>query len=390
MVPRWPDLWRDVVPGLAVTALVTIGTARMGRAADDHRIDALAFVCVGVACAALFIRRRWPVVVLAVVTAALLVYGLREYPGGPIYVTGAVALFSYAVTVDRRPARIVGSVLAVAIYLTHAAGAGELTVLGLLVFAWAAIAVLAADAVRSSTERRQHAVKEREDETLRRLAEDRLRIARDLHDSVAHAMTAINVQAGVAAHLLDRDPTRAGPALEAIRVASRDVLEELAAMLDVLRSGEPAPLAPLAQLADIDALVTSSQRAGLDVDLRRDGDLHAVPTAISTAAYRIVQEALTNVARHSGSTRARVSLAVGATGLSVEVLNAGSAGAARAQAGTGRGLAGIRERVANTGGKVELGPRPEGGFAVRVRWPFASSPSPTEPTTGATSGGLAR
>jgi signal transduction histidine kinase len=369
MVPRWLDVRRDVAPAVALTALAVLGTVHISHGSGHRAIDAVAWVCVGVACAAQLVRRRWPGTVLVLTAAALLTYVIRQYDGGPIYVAGALALYSYSVTVDRWRAAVTGTVLATALFTGRAVVSGELAI-GLLNFLWAAVAVLAADAVRSAGERRRQARQQREEETLRRLAEDRLRIARDLHDSVAHAMTAINVQAGVAAHLLERDPAGVAPALEAIRVASRDVLEELTAMLEVLRRGESVPLTPVPELADLDALVASSQRAGLHVELYRSGDATHVPSAISTAAYRIVQEALTNVARHAGTSRAEVRVAVQpADELTVEVVDDGAGTGVFARTGSGRGLDGIRERAANTGGSVELGTRPAGGFAVRARWP---------------------
>ncbi|HEY7010066.1 MAG TPA: sensor histidine kinase [Jatrophihabitantaceae bacterium] len=369
MVPPWPDLRRDVAPAVALTALVVLGTVHISHASAHRPIDAVAWVCVGVACAAQLVRRRWPGTVLVLTAAALLTYVIRQYDGGPIYVAGALALYSYSVTVDRWRAAVTGTVLATVLFTGRAVASGELAI-GLLNYLWAAVAVLAADAVRSAGERRRQARRQREEETLRRLAEDRLRIARDLHDSVAHAITAINVQAGVAAHRLERDPAGAAPALEAIRVASRDVLEELTAMLAVLRRGESAPLTPVPELADLDALVASSQRAGLHVELHRGGDASQIPAAVSTAAYRIVQEALTNVARHAGTSRAEVTVKVQpAAEITVEVVDDGDGTGSFSRAGSGRGLDGIRERAANTGGSVELGPRPAGGFAVRARWP---------------------
>ncbi|HEY7050697.1 MAG TPA: histidine kinase dimerization/phosphoacceptor domain-containing protein, partial [Mycobacterium sp.] len=220
MVPGWPDLRRDIAPTVVLTVLVVGGTVHIGHASGQHGIDTLAWVCVGTACAAQLVRRRWPATVLLLTAAALLTYIVRQYDGGPIYVAGALALYSYTVAVDRWRAAVVGTVLATALFTARAVVSDELAI-GLLNFLWAAVAVLAADAVRSAGERRRQARQQREEETLRRLAEDRLRIARDLHDSVAHAMTAINVQAGVAGRLLERDPAAAAPALESIRVASR-------------------------------------------------------------------------------------------------------------------------------------------------------------------------
>src|SRR5204862_4980542 len=136
----------------------------------------------------------------------------------------------------------------------------------------------------------------REEEAARRVAEERLRIARDLHDSVAHAMATINVQAGAAAHVLDRQPEAAGSALTAIQRASAEVLEELASMLAVLREGAERPeRAPAPGLTDLRRLVDSTALSGLAVELRAEGRTEAIPPALATAAYRVVQESLTNV-----------------------------------------------------------------------------------------------
>lgn len=388
---------RDVVVATAVTVFVLFITSHVEREAGERALDWLAITSAVVAGGALIFRRRWPLPVLAVVTVALVTYGAREYLGGPIYVIGAIALFSYAVTTDRRRATVTGAVVATAVYLTRVITRGEWSALGLLIFGWAAVAVLAADAVRSAGERRRYAADQREEATQRRLAEDRVNIARDLHDSVAHAMTSINVQSGVAAHLLDRDPSQAAQALEAIRVASRDVLQELGSMLEVLRRDEAARLQPVADLGQLDRLVESSEMAGLHVDMRIDGDIDAVVPAVSIAAYRIVQEALTNVARHGTTSTAHAAVEVSSDGaLHVEVVNgaatdggtastrtasraSSAVGVARpsspgdGQIGSGRGLDGIRERVANTGGSVEIGPGSDGRFAVHATWPRAVS-----------------
>jgi signal transduction histidine kinase len=347
------DPWRDFAVAV-VLAFVSV-MAGLHIHPDEHRaLDALGWSCIAVSCAVLVVRRRWPLPVVALTAAALLTYSVRDYTGGPIYLTGVVALYTYAITLDRWRAAITGAVLATAIFGVRSAVLGELSAMTLLMFAWVALAVL---------------------------AEDRLRIARDLHDSVAHAITAINVQAGVAAHVLDRDPQQAAPALEAIRTASRDVLTELGTMLDVLRQDEQAPLTPVPHLADLPSLVDSSARAGLAVELGMVGDINAVPAAVSTAAYRIVQEALTNVARHAVTDRAHVRVAVDDHALTVEVTDDG-VGVRRPSptAGSGRGLAGIRERAANTGGTVEAGARSGGGFRVRARWPIQ-----TEALTGSAS-----
>jgi len=357
-VPWW--VWLVGVAAV-VTGIGIVGTIHVEPDAGQRATDALAYVLVGVCGAALLLRRWWPLATLTIVTAGLAVYILRDYPGGPIYLIGLVALFSYASARERRAGYLAAVAMVVLLGgLRYAVdpgfGVDDLALVGL-----SAVAVLAADAMRGRRERVASRLE-------RRLAEDRLQIARDLHDSVAHSMATINVQAGVAAHVIDRHPEQAAAALEAIRVASRDVLDELAAMLSVLRDETPAARHPTPDLTSLEELVESSGRAGLHVDLQVSGDLDAVPPAVSTAAYRIVQEALTNVARHASTDEAVVTVARRPDGqLDAEVIDQGR-GVAAASNG-GRGLQGIRERATTTGGRSTIGPGPGGGFVVSVSWP---------------------
>jgi signal transduction histidine kinase len=199
-----------------------------------------------------------------------------------------------------------------------------------------------------------------------------LRIAQELHDSVAHTMATINVQAGVAAHVIDRHPDRAREALVVIQQASGEVLEELAALLGLLRvDGQSGPArAPTPGAGQLDALVESTRRSGLDVDLCVRRDLADVPQPVGVALYRIVQESLTNVVRHAPpGTTATVTVAGDAAGgLCVEILDDGT-GTNGDGPGAGVGIVGMRERAEATGGTLDAGPRPEGGFAVRAVWP---------------------
>lgn len=372
LLPAWLV---DVLVAGVVTAIIVLGTIHMdAEAASDRPIDALAVVVGVVGGVALAGRRRWPWAVLGVVVAAATIYTARSYPGGPIYLAGAVALYSAAIVSSRSVAYVTASAVAIGLFTTSVVARGEVDVTDLLFFGWPAVAVLAADAVRGrrerlavEAERARHAADQEEEERRRRMAEDRLRIARDLHDSVAHSMATINVQSGVAAHVLERDPSQAGAALEAIRVASRDVLDELGAILDVLRQDEAAPRQPTPDLAGLDGLVESSRLAGVEVDLHRSGSLDGVAPAVATAAYRITQEALTNVARHAGVGRAAVALRRRADGgLELEVSDEGRGGPIAD--GSGRGLVGMRERAVTTGGEASIGPDPAGGFRVRVVW----------------------
>jgi len=254
--------------------------------------------------------------------------------------------------------------------------------LHLVFVGWAAAAVFLGDAVRSRRrylgaleERARHLEQSREDEALRRVAEERLRIAQDLHDSVAHTMATINVQAGVAAHVIDRHPDRARDALVVIQQASREVLDELAALLGLLRPDDRkgGGLAPTPGPDQLGTLVESARRSGLDVTLRVERDLDGVPQPVGVALYRIVQESLTNVVRHAGpGARATVTITGDAGGeLAVEIADdgAGAKGAVtNGGGGTGVGIVGMRERAQATGGTLVARARPEGGWAVRGVW----------------------
>ena len=373
----WRDAWLDVLLPIPIIAVGMVGTSHISAESSERPVDALTFIVVGMAGGSLLARRRWPLVMLLVVAAALAVYTAREYPGGPVYLTGPVALYSFATANERRVAYVAAGAMTAMLMAVRLVTRPSLGGDDLLLLAWAAAAVLAADAMRgrreraaAALERRRYMDEHREGETKRRLAEDRLQIARDLHDSVAHSMATINVQAGAASRVIGRDPQQATEALEAIRIASRDVLNELAAMLDLLREGDAALRQPTPDLGQLGALVASSRRAGLDVAVTAEGDLGEISPAISTTAYRIVQEALTNVIRHSGTDRATVTVSrQQGQRLDVEVADLGAGLASPANEGSGMGLVGIRERAAVTGGSCEVGPRPEGGFRVRVTWP---------------------
>jgi signal transduction histidine kinase len=210
-------------------------------------------------------------------------------------------------------------------------------------------------------------------EAQRRATEERLRIAREVHDVVAHNISLINVQAGVALHLIDEQPEQARPALAAIKEASKETLEELRSVVDALRSdGEAAPRAPMPGLDDIGRLATRTSEAGLPVRVDVSGTPRPVPAGVDLAAYRIVQEALTNATRHAGATQVIVRLVHGDHDLTVEVADDGRGAASPHvhNGGAGSGITGMRERVTALGGTFEAGPRPGRGFAVRARLPL--------------------
>src|SRR6266542_2686575 len=245
-----------------------------------------------------------------------------------------------------------------------------------------AIPVLAAEALRNRRsyvqlllERLQLAEQTREEEAQRRAEQERLRIARDLHDVVAHTLTTINVQAGVAAHLLDREPSRAGAALTTIEAASHEALDELRAILGVLRERDTAdvPLDPAPSLDGVSLLVDRFREAGGDIELEVDGEPpERVSDAVQLAAFRIVQESLTNARRHAPGAAARVRLAYADDRLRVGIENDLGQGRNGNGRGPGVGIAGMHERATALGGTVEAGPCGD-GFKVTAELPYRRS-----------------
>ena len=281
----------------------------------------------------LFLRRRAPGLTLAVSGGLVLALIAVDPTAGAMAVLApAVALYSYAL--DRGRAHLVAAaiVAVLAVVAAETLLAGEALTMEIAAHvALVAVPLLAAEAVRNHRsyarlllERAELAEQTREEEAQRRVEQERLRIARELHDIVAHTITTINVQAGVAAHLIDRDPSHAKEALATIEAASHDALDELRAVLGVLRDGrdERAPLEPVPRLADIEGLLRQARDSGLEADLDADGEVgEPVPDAVQLAAYRIVQESLTNACRHAPASTARVRVSYGPGRLRLTVEN---------------------------------------------------------------------
>lgn len=230
-------------------------------------------------------------------------------------------------------------------------------------------------AVLAEAQQRAHLAEVTRDEEARfQVQEERIRIARELHDIVGHSLSIINVQAGAAGHVIAEQPEVAQEALLEIRKTSHAALQELRATVGVLRSGidDPTELAPTPQLRDLDALVSSFQDAGLAVEIFRPEEAPDLGAAQQLAVYRIVQEALTNVVRHAGGSSAEVSIVFPPGEVSVDVANDGDV-IEPSTDGVGQGLVGMRERVVALGGTVDAQPRPGGGFQVRARFPVRRS-----------------
>lgn len=372
--PRWP--WRST---LLITVFVMAGSnfAAEGQLDDRAPLDPFARALLFVASALLLFRKRYPVAVAFGTATAAMVYLGAGYPYGPVFVAVALACFNAIVMGHRKAAWAAVGVLwtghaLVAHWLYQwlppsrdaAAPWGQEGVIA----AWVAAIVAVSELARTRREQWAKERAERAQAARRRADEERLRIARELHDVLAHSISVINVQAGVGLALLDTDPEQARTALTTIKAQSREALGEVRQVLDTLRTPGDAPRAPAPGLDRLPELVEQAASAGLTVEV--EGEPPRLAPGTDLAAFRIVQEALTNVVRHSGSRHARVHLDHDdRTTLRLRIDDDGPATGAEA-GGSGKGLAGMRERAAALGGTIEAGPRADGGFRVLAALPL--------------------
>jgi signal transduction histidine kinase len=349
--------------------LLTIGASR--DLGGRLPLDALGFALLVAGPVALLGRRRWPLATLGVVAAATVLFYALGYPFGPAWLALLVALWT-AVTGGRRLAAWLTAALALPAFVALTALFGRMpvpTAGGLVAhLGWLLVVLVAAEVVRVRREQVQEAARSRAEEDRRRAGEERLRIARELHDVLAHNISLINVQAGVALHLMDEQPGQSRTALVAIKQASNDALRELRSVLDILRQGGDAPRSPTSGLDSLDGLVANATAAGLEVRTRVEGTPRPLPAGVDLAAFRIVQEALTNVTRHAGPATATVLVAYGDHDLTVRVDDDGNG--VESASGGGNGIRGMRERAAALGGELSAGPRPGGGFRVSALLPL--------------------
>ena len=369
------DLIADITLAAGLAAFAAVGTHFAAHGQHAYRpADAGAYTLAVVAAAALVWRRRYPVQVMGVVFGATLVYFALGYPAGPIWLPLIVAYFTAAARGYRLAAAITAAAGFVVFpwldYVFRNARPPTAIFLGALA-AWLLLVLGAAEIVRIRRERAAEAARIREEEQLRRASEERLRIARELHDAIGHHLSLINVQSGVALHLGDELPEQARDSFSAIKQASKEALSELRSVLSVLRQeDEPAPRSPTPAIARLDDLVSQAAAAGLTVRTEIDGPPRPLPFSVDVAAYRIVQEALTNVTRHAGPATAVVRVSYAERDLAVQVDDDGSGPPPGLPAGNRRGITGMRERAAALGGELQAGPRPGGGFRVRARLPL--------------------
>ncbi|MGW0951418.1 sensor histidine kinase [Streptomyces sp. NPDC002545] len=365
----------DLALAGAVLTVVVLGSVQSfwGEHERSGLVLVLAAPLLVMSCGVLYFRRRHPVAVGWTVLVLTGTYYSLHFDG-PLMIALIVALYTVAATGRMRAAVALVSVVVFGVGTVSVLGSKDLTGIAVFLLSGWLVAVVALGFVRYS--RLAHA---REVER-RAATEERLRIARELHDVIGHHISLINVQAGAALHRLRKDPSSAAAqseeALAAVKDSSKVALRELRATLGVLRQAdEAAPLAPTGGLARLAELVRAAERAGLAVRTQTEGAERPLSTEVDLAAYRVTQESLTNVARHAHATAVTVRLRYGDRDLLVEVENDGNGTAAHGDTGTtapstGSGLRGMRERARALGGELTAGPRPGGGFAVQARIPY--------------------
>jgi signal transduction histidine kinase len=393
----------DVVLALFITVMQVQGTVVRIAAEGAERpladLGNLGYALLAVSGLVVAVRRRWPVPVFVTTALAGAVYYGLGFPDGPGWLGLFVALYTLAAYGDGRRSLVIagaGTTVLAIVWLIAAADIEPRAAIGWVFFRIGASVMSAAlgESVRSrhviaaeAQRRAELAERTREEAARARVDAERLRIAREVHDTVAHAIAIINVQSGVTAHVLDKRPEQARAALQAIEQTSARALREMRAILGVLRDDNDARV-PQPGLEQIGELTAKARDAGLDVTLEATSPAAPLPSAVGSAAYRIVQEAITNVIRHAGPTRVTVALTPGIDVLELRVTDEGRRARSgedladrpaelgtHPPAGPGRGIVGMRERCRLLGGDLHAEPTPRGGFEVRARLPLPPTAS---------------
>jgi signal transduction histidine kinase len=383
-LPAWAV---DVL--LAVALAATLVGARALEAHSLHHAGWPGYVLTVVAALSAAGRRRWPLAVFAVTLASSVVAIALASPTGAISLTVMVAVYTVAQTQERRRAVLLaivaGTVLALARGLLQYRGWSDARTalepalaLAALFLGWAVSSRRAY--VAEIEARAAQAERMREDEARRQVDAERLRIARELHDVLAHSIATINLQAGVAAHVLHDRPEHAAEALCTIKATSKQALREMRSILGVLREvDEVQPREPTPGLSQLERLIDATDQAGVPTQMMICGARRQLPATVDLAAYRIVQESLTNVLRHAGNASARVEISYDEDAMTINVDDDGcgrasgsSTASDHASRELGHGILGMRERAHALGGELQAGPRPGGGFRVSARLPIAA------------------
>ena len=370
---------------LVVDVLGTSGAQNGGwqtdavRTGDIRPLDWIAWLLVVAGPVALYHRNRFPRAALLISLSSTLAYLLLGYVYGPIFLNALVAVIAAIGAGYRREAYAgaVGFAVGMLFVPSHQPGHSRQSLVDVLsTLGWLSATLLVAELFRLLRERGREANRVKEEEARRQASDERLAIARELHDVLAHSISLIAVQANVALEVMDRRPEQARIALSAIKDAARTSLTEVRSVLDVLRGGEQAPRRPAPDLGALPHLVEQAEAAGLAVRVEAPGDVAGLPVGVSQAAYRIVQESLTNVVRHSGARSAAVRVRTDGAALLLSVEDDGRGVPLGFAEGTGNGIGGMRERAAAFGGELTAGPGARGGFRVTARIPLPDAGPP--------------
>jgi signal transduction histidine kinase len=357
--------------GLAALLGLAICGATVG-ADPGHDPGRLAFALIWLAAAFLALRRLQPEIALAGTVASVYAYLYLGLIAGPVYLLPAVAVGFYAFARPRRTVLIVAAALFAVDTAFHTFVLGyrsDLWTSAVISLVWIGIAAAGGQIAREARRARARA---REAERERHRADERVEMAREIHDVVGHSLAVVSMNAGVALHVLGKRPDippEAVENLQAIRDAAGRALQDLRATLAPLRQGRQLELRPTGAIADIPSLVDGVRKGGLAVEYTVSGDPGAVPAHIAATAYRVVQESLTNVIRHAEATGARVRIDCGPDRVAVGVEDDGRGGAVDPDR-MGQGITGMMERVRAAGGVFSAGPGPRGGFAVEADLPY--------------------
>jgi signal transduction histidine kinase len=375
---RWNQDYADVALALAI-AIFAVASAQR----DNIRLDVFSVPLLLLQTLPVSVRRRDPMRVLYVTGSAITIYSLMGYSDSSAGLGIFIAFYTVAAHMPRRRATIAAAVTAVGIFISFASYASQNGMTGwtstmTATYLSFAVAWLIGDNLRVrhayTRELEDRAVdleREREEKAAQAVTEERARIARELHDVVAHYVSVMVVQAAGARRIVDKDPAAAKGALEAVESAGRTALTEMRRMLEVLRADDPG-MGPQPGLGEIERLVQQVRDAGLPVELSIQGDACCLPAGMDLAAYRIVQEALTNTVKHGGIAAAHVTVKYTPDTLEIEVIDDGRGAAALllSDAPGGHGLIGMKERVALFGGTLEAGPVLTGGYRVFAGMPL--------------------
>ncbi|MEV0282947.1 MULTISPECIES: sensor histidine kinase [unclassified Kribbella] len=370
--PTWAAQVRRIALPAVLSVFTVVGSFGAANGQPDRRPgDWFMAVLLLIGSVSLYWLRPRPIPVLWATVVSTLVYMLMQYPWGPVIFAFVIAVFS----VIRRGHRLAGWVGLAALYVGHVGGR---LILGinqdgiyqvLLVGTCFVVLGIVAELARAQRDRAIAADRTRREAELRKAGEERLRIAQELHDVVAHHISLINVQASTALHLVDRQPEQAGPALAAIKDASKEALVELRSIVGILRqSDESAPRQPVAGLERLDHLVSRTSRAGLEVHTIVHGDPQPLPTGLDRAAFRIIQESLTNIVRHAKANSATVRIQYGDEALVLQVDDDGQSLVGPPK--EGNGIIGMRERATALGGTLTAARTSTGGMRITAHLPL--------------------